>query len=68
MNQLEQCFSLLQRKRLRLADFADKADLAASILAFIAQHNEHAHPLHWTTRSVAKVMAWAERLLHEAAA
>ena len=61
MNQVEQWFSILQRKRLRIADFADKADLAVRILAFIAQHNEHAHPFNWTTRSVAKVMAWAER-------
>lgn len=68
MNQVEQWFSILQRKRLRLADFADKTDLAAKILAFIAQHNEHAHPFQWTTRSVAKVMAWAERRLEKAAA
>jgi hypothetical protein len=61
MNQIEQWFSILQRKRLRLADFVDKADLTAKILAFIDQHNEHAHPLNWTTKSVAKVMAWAER-------
>ena len=68
MNQVEQWFSILQRKRLRLADFANKADLAAKILAFIAQHNEHARPFLWTTRSVAKVMAWAERRRQSAAA
>ena len=68
MNQVEQWFSLLQRKRLRLADFADKADLTAKILAFIAQHNEHAHPFNWNTKSVAKVMAWAERHVQKAAA
>lgn len=48
MKQVEQWFSLLQRKRLRLADFADKADLTAKIPAFIAQHNEHAHPFNWS--------------------
>ena len=68
MNQVEPWFSILQRKRLRLADFADKADLAAKILAFIAQHNEHAHPFNWTTKSVAKVMAWAERHVEKAKA
>jgi transposase len=68
MNQVEQWFSILQRKRLRLADFADKVDLVAKILTFIDQHNEHAHPFNWTTKSAAKVMAWAERHLEKAAA
>jgi hypothetical protein len=68
MNQVEQWFSILQRKRLRLADFPDKAELAAKILTFIEQQNEHAHPFNWTTKSVAKVMAWAERHLEKAAA
>ncbi len=68
MNQIEPWFSILQRKRLRLADFADKADLTAQILAFIDQHNAHAHPFNWGTKSVAKVMAWAERQLKKAAA
>jgi hypothetical protein len=53
LSAVEQGFSISQRKRLRLADFADKADLAASIVAFIAQHNERAHPFPCTTRSVA---------------
>lgn len=61
MNQVEQWFSILQRKRLRVVDFPSKAILEARILQFIAQHNEHAHPFNWTTYSVAKVMAWAER-------
>lgn len=57
MNQVEQWFSILQRKRLTIADFADKAELAERLQAFIAQWNEHAHPFNWTTKSVAKVMA-----------
>jgi transposase len=57
MNQVEQWFSILQRKRLRIADFADKAMLAERLLAFVAQWNEHAHPFHWSTKSAAKVMA-----------
>ncbi len=68
MNQVEQWFSILQRKRLRLADFADKADLVAKILTFIEQYNEYAHPFNWNTKSVAKVMAWAERRCQLAAA
>jgi transposase len=57
MNQIEQWFSILQRKRFRIADFASKADLGAKILQFTAEWNEHPHPFNWTTKSVAKVMA-----------
>jgi transposase len=57
MNQVEQWFSILQRKRLRIVDFASKADLRAKLIQFIAEWNEVAHPFHWTTKSVAKVMA-----------
>jgi transposase len=57
MNQVEQWFSILQRKRLAIADFADKAELAERLHTYIHQWNEHAHPFNWTTKSVAKVMA-----------
>jgi transposase len=57
LNQVEQWFSLLQRKRLRIVDFASKADLQAQLMHCIAQWNEVAHPFNWTTKSVAKVMA-----------
>jgi transposase len=57
MNQVEQWFSILQRKRLAIADFADKAELAERLQAFIAEWNEIAHPFKWTTKSVTKVMA-----------
>ena len=57
MNQVEQWFSILQRKRLRIVDFADKAVLAERLLAFVSQWNEHAHPFNWSTKSAAKVMA-----------
>lgn len=57
MNQVEQWFSILQRKRFRIADFADKADLAAKIDQFIDEWNQQAHPFNWSTKSVAKVMA-----------
>jgi transposase len=57
MNQVEQWFSILQRKRLAIADFASKAALADKLLQFVAQWNEQAHPFNWTTKSVAKVMA-----------
>ena len=57
MNQVEQWFSILQRKRLRIADFADKAALAERLQAFIVEWNRVAHPFKWSTKSVAKVMA-----------
>jgi hypothetical protein len=57
MNQVEQWFSILQRKRLRIADFADKAALAERLQAFITEWNQVAHPFKWSTKSVAKVMA-----------
>ena len=57
MNQVEQWFGILQRKRLRIADFQDKADLAAKVQQFIAEWNDRAHPFNWSTKSVAKVMA-----------
>jgi transposase len=60
MNQVEQWFSILQRKRLRIADFASKADLRDKLMAFIAEYNQHAHPFKWTTKSVAKIMAKIE--------
>lgn len=57
MNQVEQWFGILQRKRLRIADFASKAELAQRLAAFIAEWNQRAHPFNWSTKSVAKVMA-----------
>jgi transposase len=57
MNQVEQWFGILKRKRLRIADFADKDRLAERLLAFIREWNEVAHPFNWTTKSVTKVMA-----------
>lgn len=57
MNQVEQWFSILQRKRLRIADFEDKAHLAERLLTFIKEWNEVAHPFQWKKKSFAKVLA-----------
>lgn len=57
MNQVEQWFSILRRKRLRIVDFADKENLAERLMTFIREWNEIAHPFNWTSKSVAKVMA-----------
>jgi transposase len=67
MNQVEQWFSIVQRKRLRIADFANKTHLAERVMAFVAEWNEHAHPFQWSTKSVAKVMAKCEITLPKAA-
>ena len=57
MNQVEQWFGILRRKRLRIVDFASKVHLAERLMAFISEWNEIAHPFNWTSKSVAKVMA-----------
>jgi transposase len=62
MNQVEQWFSILQRKRLRIADFASKEHLHAKLSQFICEWNQQAHPFNWSTKSVAKVMAKAPAL------
>ena len=67
MNQVEQWFSILQRKRLHIADFADKKHLAQRLLAFVAEWHERAHPFQWSTKSVVKVMAKRENLMAKVA-
>jgi transposase len=59
MNQVEQWFSILQRKRLRIVDFESKDHLRQKLEQFIREWNVHAHPFNWSTKSVAKVMAAA---------
>ena len=57
MNQVEQWFGILRRKRLRIVDFVSKEHLADRLMVFISEWNEIAHPFNWTSKSVAKVMA-----------
>jgi len=61
MNQVEQWFSILRRKRLKVVDFTDKADLAAKVMGFIQEWNERAHAFHWTTKSFEKTLAKCEQ-------
>jgi transposase len=74
MNQVEQWFSILRRKRLKCPNFADLPELTARIEQFIEEWNETAQPFHWTKASFAKVLtkaraelAQAEAVLAEAA-
>jgi hypothetical protein len=57
INQVEQWFSILERRRLTAPNFADFAALEDRVLAFIAQWNETAHPFDWTTKSFEKILA-----------
>ena len=66
MNQVEQWFSILQRKRFRIADFVSIDEMERKIMDFINEHNNQAHPFNWTTKSVTKVMAFVERYLQKA--
>jgi transposase len=62
MNQVEQWFSILPRKRLRIADFTSKDHLRAKLELFSREWHQPAHPFNWSTKSVAKVMAGAPAL------
>lgn len=56
MNQVEQWFSILQRKRFAGPNFDDIADLERKISAFISEWNDIAHPFKWTRASFAKIL------------
>ena len=65
MNQVEQWFSILRRKRLVAPNFADLADLAAKIETFIDEWNEVAHPFNWTAASFSKILSTIENEMGE---
>jgi hypothetical protein len=67
MNQIEQWFSILVRKRLRIADFADKAHLAERLQAFIKEWNQRAHAFAWSAKSFEKILAKCEQAMLKAA-
>lgn len=60
MNQVEQWFSILRRKRLVAPNFKDLSDLAAKIKQFVAEWNEVAHPFNWTAASFSKILSKIE--------
>jgi transposase len=67
MNQVEQWFSILQRKRLTAPNFADLDALEERVLAFIVEWNAAAHPFAWTAKSFDKVLAKIDAELAAAA-
>ena len=56
MNQVEQWFSVLQRKRFLAPNFDDLNDLRRKVSQFIAAWNREAHPFKWTSASFDKVL------------
>ncbi len=66
MNQVEQWFSILQRKRLTAPNFADLDALEERVLAFIDEWNANAHPFRWT-RSFDKIIAKIDAAVARAA-
>ncbi len=67
MNQSEQWFSILVRKRLRIADFASIEHLTERLQAFILECNERAHAFHGTVKSFEKILDKCEQPLLKAA-
>ena len=67
MNQVEQWFSIIRRKRLAVVNFVDLDDLEAKIAAFIVEWNEIAHPFDWTPASFDKVLAKVDHNIKAAA-
>lgn len=67
MNQVEQWFSILQRKRLRIVDFSSKAHLSERLLTYIAQWNETAHAFKWSAKSFTKILAKYQQVADKAA-
>jgi transposase len=67
MNQVEQWFSILQRKRLGIVNFADKKELAERLDAFVREWNSQAHAFRWSRKSFDKVLAECEKHMAVAA-
>jgi transposase len=67
MNQIEQWFSILRRRRLKVQNFANLEDLATKIAAFITEWNEIAHPFAWCRKSFQKVLGKVDADLKRAA-
>jgi transposase len=67
LNQVEQWFSIIQRKRLRAPNFKDLKALQQAIEAFVAEWNACCHPFNWTERSFDKIRRKVARLMDEKA-
>ena len=61
MNQVEQWFGILRRKRLGIIDFASKVMLKEKLFRFIDQWNETTHRFRWSEKSFHKVLAKCQK-------
>jgi transposase len=68
MNQVEQWFGILKRKRLRIVDFAGKEHLAERLMAFVREWNERAHGFRWTKESFDRILEKCEPVPEQAVA
>ena len=68
MNQVEQWFSILQRKRFSISDFGSIVEIAQNLEVFIKQWNARAHGFKWHSRFFDKVLAKCEEQITQAAA
>lgn len=50
LNQIEQFFSILQRRVLARGSFVSTDDLATKVTDYITWHNERGRPFHWSYR------------------
>jgi hypothetical protein len=66
-HQGEPWFAIWPRQRLRMADGADQQPLAERLMACVAAWHAQAHPLQWSAKSVAQVMATCESPMAKAA-
>lgn len=55
MNQIEQWFSILKRKRLTISHFQSKSDLEKQLNLFIEQWNKSAHAFRWDDKTHEKL-------------
>jgi len=62
MNQVEQWFSILKRKRLTISHFESKDDLKKSLYCFIKQWNEKAHPFKWNEKTKIKLEKFIQKI------
>jgi len=67
MNQVEQWFSILQRRRMTAPNFADISDLEVKVLKFIDEWNALAHPFKWKAKSFQKILDKVDAAIRTAA-
>lgn len=62
MNQIEQWFSILKRKRLTISHFQSKGDLEQQLNLFINQWNESAHAFRWNDKTCEKLEKMIQKI------